>query len=284
MRAGTSRVLEVEISNDGSARADAHTYAADVYTLVNGGFGGRLREDPTSGTTRWLDYEPDVLDLAPGDRLRRSFTVTVPADAGPGEYITSLVLETELPAQADAAVGARQIQRQALGVVVTVPGTRSPELEVGNASHEYAAGMSVLSIAVSNTGNVRTQPTVQLILRSAGGVRLTEATVQMDSFYAATDTTVELPLDRPLSAGSYSIDVVAADVQQGVESTSRQTFEIDRADPVALIGETPLLTTTMDVAGTQVPVLLLIGVLGAVTMIAGTMRVALGRHHGMRRS
>lgn len=283
MQAGATRTLEVEITNDGDVPAQAYTYAADVYTTVNGGFGGRPREDAPSGTTRWLDYASDALDLEPGDRLVRTFSVAVPDDAGPGEYITSLVLESEVAAP-DAAGGARRLQRQALAVVVTVPGERSPMLAVGNVSHDYVGGVSVVSVAVSNRGNVRTQPIVRLILRTSGGVRLTEAAVQMDSFYAFTDTTVEVRLDRALVAGGYSVDVIAEDVQQEVKSKSGGTFTIADAGPAAAIGEIPLLTTMMDFAGTEIPVLLMVGILGAVGMIAGTMRAAVGRHHGMRRS
>ena len=56
MQPGESRRLEVQIGNDGSVAIAARTYAADVYTIVNGGFGGRLRDEVTTGTTRWLTY------------------------------------------------------------------------------------------------------------------------------------------------------------------------------------------------------------------------------------
>jgi hypothetical protein len=51
MRPGERRRLEVEIANVGTQRIAARSYAADVYTIVNGGFGGRLRDEPQTGTT-----------------------------------------------------------------------------------------------------------------------------------------------------------------------------------------------------------------------------------------
>ena len=52
MLPGDSRTLAVDISNDGAAALAARTYAADVYTIINGGFGGRLHDEPETGTTR----------------------------------------------------------------------------------------------------------------------------------------------------------------------------------------------------------------------------------------
>lgn len=74
----------------------------------------------------------------------------------------------------------------------------------------------------------------------------------MDSFYAATDTTVELPLGSALDRGTYSVDVVAEDVQQGVRASTHQTFDVE-ADAAAAIGEIPLLTAVMEVGRTEGP-------------------------------
>ena len=90
MRPGESRSFEITIANDGDSSIAARTYAADVYTIINGGFGARLRGEPETGMTSWLDYPTRVLQLAAGSRADSSFTVAVPAGTGPGEYITSL--------------------------------------------------------------------------------------------------------------------------------------------------------------------------------------------------
>ena len=78
MDPGESRAFAVNIGNDGEAAISARTYAADVYTIINGGFGGRLRDDPRTGMTEWIDFPTDVVDLAPGEGTHRSFKVTVP--------------------------------------------------------------------------------------------------------------------------------------------------------------------------------------------------------------
>jgi hypothetical protein len=97
-----------------------------------------------------------------------------------------------------------------------VPGTRSPGLAIGEATHEVVAGKSVVSIALENTGNVRLKPLVTFALLDATGALVSQASVQMDTFYAHTKTLVEVPLAALLSPGAYSVRLSIEDPAQGV--------------------------------------------------------------------
>lgn len=214
MRPGETRSIKVDIANVGEAPLVARTYAADVYTIINGGFGGRLRSAPQTDTTQWLDYPSVVLELAVGSETRRSFSVAVPADAESGEYITSLVVENDEPILGDGTVALNQVVRQAVAVVITVPGIRSPALEIGAASHSVLAGNSVVSVQVENTGNVRLKPIIEFTLLDAVGAQVSKASMQMDTFYAHTKTTVEIQLAALLLPGSYSVSLELDDAAQ----------------------------------------------------------------------
>ena len=285
MRPGETRTLRVEIANTGDASLAARTYAADVYTIVNGGFGrlmgrsvlnksieelatwvsdargvyttvnggfgGRLRGEPRTGTTRWLDYATAVLQLPAGQSVRRSFAVTVPADAGPGEYITSIVLENDQAIRTEGSVVLDQVIRQAIAVVVTVPGPRSPGLAIGTASHKVVAGRSVVSVAVENTGNVRLKPDVDLTLFDASGAEVSHASVQMDTFYARTDTFVEVPLASLLLPGTYTVRLGLVDPDSTVRADAGSlTFAVDApVESAGPAGAVPGLTAVNQAPG-----------------------------------
>jgi hypothetical protein len=231
MRPGESLSLEVEIANTGDAELAARTYASDVYTIINGGFGGRLRDEAQSGMTEWLDYATDVLQLPAGGAVRRRFALAVPVNAGPGEYITSLVLENDQPIQGGGGVALKQVVRQAVGVVVTVPGQRSPGLAIGEASHKIVAGKSIVSVAVQNTGNVRLKPLVGFTLLDAAGLQVSHASVQMDTFYAHTDTFIEVPLAALLLPGMYTVQLTLDDSVQSAEAEDGAIVLIIEAPP-----------------------------------------------------
>jgi hypothetical protein len=205
MRPGDRRTLELELGDASTEPIVARTYAADVYTIVNGGFGGRLRDEPATAMTGWLDYSTSVLELHPGDSVRRSFTITVPKAAGPGEYITSIVLENDVPIAGTGPVALDQVTRQAVAVVVDVPGARRPALAIGAASHEIVAGASVVSVAVANPGNVRLKPMVGFRLFDAAGHQVSATQFQMDTFYSWTASSIEVPLAAILLPGAYTI-------------------------------------------------------------------------------
>ncbi len=113
---------------------------------------------------------------------------------------------------------------------MTVPGQRSPALAIGQASHKVVAGRSVISVAVENTGNVRLKPLVTFALVDASETQVSESTVPMDTFYAHTNTFIEMPLSALLLPGSYTVRLTLDDAAQGIRV---------RSDAIALVVEAP---------------------------------------------
>lgn len=229
LRPGESRQLKVEVGNYGKGTTEARTFAADVYTIVNGGFGARLDNESQTRTTLWLDYPTKVVELAPGKGLQQTFTVIVPGDAVPGEYITSLVVQNARPIEGGGGdVALRQVQRQAIAVAITVPGARMPALTIDGFEYRQAAGASLIVVSLSNPGNVRLKPAGEFVLHDDKGSEVTRYPVIMDSFYAWTSTTVEIPFAGTLNPGSYAASLTLA--AEGTSVTSG-SVRVDVPEP-----------------------------------------------------
>ena len=287
MRPGETRSLQVEVANHGQAALAVRTYASDVYTIVNGGFGGRLRGSPRTGMTSWLDYRDAVSVLPAGASTRREFAVTVPASATPGEYIAGLVLENDQPILGGGAVGLAEVIRQAVAVVITVPGTRTPGLAIGGATHTVVAGRSIVAIAVENTGNVRLKPIVGFTLFDSHGRQISQASLRMDTFYAHTETTVELPLAALLAPGPYTVRLTLDDAVFGAKALgSGIPLVVDAPPEVTGIGSaTPgLIDVLGGVGDSQVPLVAIVIAVGMLFASALAVLVAARRRRRNRRT
>jgi hypothetical protein len=283
MRPGEKRAFEVSVGDAAGDPVAVRTYAADVYTIINGGFGGRLRGEAPSGMTTWLDYPSATMEIRAGEAVRRPFTVTVPVDAGPGEYITSLVLENDKPIHTDGTVSVDQFVRQAVAVVVTVPGQRLPRLTIGAASHQVVAGRSIVSIAVANPGNVRLKPAVAFTLFDASGATISQTRLRMDTFYARTSTFVEVPLAALLLPGAYTIRMSLddSDERAAADAEAIPLVVVAIAAASTAEGGTPDLAAVDQGAGRELkdPPLGLVALVGLL-VVAG---IILGAHLMRRR-
>ncbi|HVL25591.1 MAG TPA: DUF916 domain-containing protein [Thermomicrobiales bacterium] len=92
--AGSTQTLKVVLGNADDEPLTLRTFAADAFTLVNGGFGVQEEDVEPVGTATWLEYEAETVTLEPGKGMEKAFTLTVPADAAPGQYIAGVVLQT----------------------------------------------------------------------------------------------------------------------------------------------------------------------------------------------
>ena len=220
MAPGETRELTVELGNFGESKVRARTYAADAYTIVNGGFGARLDGAPINGTTRWLDYPTSTIELEARTGVNRTFKVAVPAEAKPGEYITSLVIQDAdaAPASSSGPVTIKQIVRQAIAVAITVPGPRSPHLEIGAASYRTLADRSHIAVAVKNDGNVLLKPSGEFVLRDTRGIEVSRYPIKMGSVYAGTDTFVDVPFAGRLEQGDYTVELTLTDQKEHTQA------------------------------------------------------------------
>ena len=218
---GQGAELQVELANFGHADVLARTYAADAYSIVNGGFGAELFGADASGAARWLSYEPREATLGPQDAVILDLRVDVPVDTPPGEYIAALVAENVEPYRdGEGSVAVDQVNRVALAVAIDVPGPRAPELAIGSVSHAVAAGTSFVSFEVTNPGNVHLKPAGDFALRDADGDALAAAPAVMDSVYAGSVTRFEAPLATALAPGEYCAELSLADEATGASATT----------------------------------------------------------------
>lgn len=285
---GGSAELIVDLANYGEAAVLARTFAADAYPLINGGFGARLRGEPVSGTTTWVDYPTEVVDIDPGRALRRTFTVTVPGDAHPGEYITSIVIENENPLASGEGVAFNQFVRAAVAIVVVVPGETEAALQLGDARHSFLDGRSVVAVAIDNVGDLLLRPAGSFTISTDAGATIDSRQVTMDSVYAHNSTWLEVVLDRSLAPGHYFANVDVTDPDRGGPVSGARPFvvgedEIQRSpDPVTLETDTVDLPVLGTVGGATSALLAFCGGVLVCAIVVGVFAVTRRRRRDPR--
>ncbi len=226
LSAGATEYLSVELSNHGDEPLAVASYAADVYSLVGGGMGISLRDDPTSGTTDWLDYRAATQLLRPDEAVRRTVTVAVPDDVEPGQYLAALVIQNDEPVAAEGELSVEHVVRQAIAVNITVPGPAAAGLGIGDVEHVAAGQRSVARLEILNTGNRHLKPTGTLTLSDGTGEQLASLDVTMDSVYAGTTAHLEIGVEELLAPGTYTVSAELQDSEHGVDATGTATFEV----------------------------------------------------------
>jgi hypothetical protein len=235
---GQSATVTVRIANVGQETYSLATYAADVYTRVNGGSESRLKDEPISGTTEWLEYPSETFDLQPGQEIFRDIVVTVPEGTPPGEYTSSIVIQNRDPIEgaSEGGVGMLQVIRQAIAVAVTVPGPAEPALEITSATYSLAPAYASVLVSVENSGNIRLNPTARMVLTGANGEEITSGVIEMETFFPGTEANLEFALVRTLDPGEYHVEVTLTDTEHEVSAGPTDllmTIEEPEGTPVA---------------------------------------------------
>jgi hypothetical protein len=229
---GTSVELTVAVANTGTVPVKLHTYKVNAGVAPNGGFSAGKEDDVPSGPTEWIDYPSSDLELAPGQQMTVTFTVSVPADTSPGQYLSGLaVVDTET-----APIQGVDILTQTRGYVISVgilvPGALTQAFEFG----EPHIVDRVLLIPVTNTGNYLVKPLGELTLTDAAGNTVQTSPVRMGSVYAGLSTEIQIYLPDQLAAGEYNVDLSLTDEASGAsaEIVDAPVTLAEPVDPMAL--------------------------------------------------
>ncbi|WP_315098629.1 hypothetical protein [uncultured Cellulomonas sp.] len=216
----------VAVLNQDDTVVQLQVYGADVVMADGGGLAVRARDDTSTDAGAWIAVPgaPSV-DVAPqtaGGGFGYTvvpFTVSIPANAEPGDHLGALVASLETVGQGGQDAPSIELeQRVAARVYIRVDGPLEPGLEVADVSASwdaaapFGAGEVTVAYVLRNTGNVRmaVEPEVSvggafgLLERRADGTRVDEL---LPGGEARVTTTV--PGVWPLVLETVTVDATA---------------------------------------------------------------------------
>ncbi|MHC5797378.1 hypothetical protein ACVXZ4_14595 [Lacisediminihabitans sp. FW035] len=147
------------VRNTGTTSQTMTVFATDAFNTPDGGYGLLDTDAKAEDSGAWVTFAGGAkalsLPIAAGASQLVPFTLTVPADASPGDHAAGLVISVLSPS------GQVLVDRRvATRLYVRVPGALQATLTVGNIAAKYAGqlnpftGTTSLVFTVKNNGNV----------------------------------------------------------------------------------------------------------------------------------
>ncbi|MFG6475525.1 WxL protein peptidoglycan domain-containing protein [Microbacterium sp. P06] len=172
----------MRVVNTGTAALPLDVYAADAFTTAGGDIDLVTGGSPSTDAGLWVSVDAPQIVLQPGEQTDIAFTITVPADAAPGDHAAGLV--TSLVSQDDNQTLAVD-RRLGTRVNVRVTGALLPGAAVENVRTSFApswnpfeAGTLVVDYTVRNAGNTRLTGADTVSAAGPAGLLATVATAQ----------------------------------------------------------------------------------------------------------
>ncbi|MBL6926056.1 MAG: hypothetical protein ISR43_02355 [Acidimicrobiia bacterium] len=214
LEAGDELADEVTILNDGEVPVVVNLYLSAARTAV-GGSASFLPEGSADETTAWIALAQDQVVLEPGERQVVPFTVRVPANAAPGDYIVGMVTQLESDdggESQEGTTGSGQtfalgvVNRVAVAVLMTVEGERSPSLEVLDVALVDQGDQGArFFLTVHNTGNVMLKGRGTITVSDPQLGPLAEFSIQMDTVLAGDTAGYYVTGPLVLGDGEYEL-------------------------------------------------------------------------------
>jgi hypothetical protein len=235
VEAGKSSNLTALLANTGDKVQDLRVYPINAGTDEGGGFLAAEYGTIPNTVTKWVGMEEQVFTLEPEMGAEITFSVTVPAGTAPGQYITAVAGEHAEASSVEGTENFTQKLRYVVPVFITVPGKTTAGFEVGDITTTTNDGAIVVTVDLSNTGDVRVRPEGSIDILDADAKLVISIPVKMESIYAHDGTTLTVGTNQAIPPGDYTVEVELSDKE--TKTTASGT-----SDPVHI-----------DLAATPVP-------------------------------
>lgn len=256
--AGTSENYTVVLANTGDDELgdfEGRVFAVNVRVALNGGLETGGPDEAKTAPTTWLDFPNDIVTLAPGKGIERTFSLSVPEDTPPGEYVTALCFETAEPLPIPGVPNLKQNLRKTIAFYITVPGDLHPEFSIENIHMVIGETWSGLEADIVNSGNVRVRPEGRLTVSTTDGQPILTSEISYDAFYAGLTGRIQYGFGDLLPPGEYEITIELRDPDTGAEAivenqhittTTQAALDAESAPPVSFVAATGELKPSAD--------------------------------------
>ena len=230
---GTVITDSITVRNDGGADLTVDIYPADAFTTREGNIDVLTTGSESVDAGTWVSLTATSLTLVPGQETVVPFTVTIPADASPGDHPAGIVtsLRTEdstAQVQLDRRLGSR-MQIRVSGELVPAAEVSKPVITFSGGWNPLAEGFVTVDYSLTNAGNTRITALANVTLSGPFGLaEVTTAERQLNEILPGSTIDVTEEVDgvaalfwlagsvvvAPSSVGfgAATMDVVLADV------------------------------------------------------------------------
>ncbi|MFF2330003.1 MULTISPECIES: WxL protein peptidoglycan domain-containing protein [unclassified Streptomyces] len=167
------------VANHGTTPLRLAVYAADGYTTEKGQLDLLTKEKKSRSIGSWVHTPQESVRIAPGKSAEIPFTVKVPRDATPGDYVGGILTSLK---QSDNAEGIAVDRRLGIRIKLRVSGALRPALAVEDvhigydgSANPFAQGDATVTYSLHNTGNALLSGTQKVTLTGPFGTLSTDA-------------------------------------------------------------------------------------------------------------
>lgn len=264
---GTGLDDGIVVSNYTEGPLTFRVYAADGFMTEAGELDLLPAGEESQALGSWVTFQSQEVTVEGGDSVVVPFTLTVPADATPGDYaagvVSSLLVENAQGVSVDRRLGSRMHVRVAGDLVpalavddvaVTYDGTLNP----------FAAGDATVTFTVTNDGNTRLAAGESVRVAGPWGAGAQGSPrVELPEMLPGTSVTRTVTVDGVWPLGRLTADVrVAAEVVTAIGATA--------AEAVPAVAPATATATTLAVPWGALALLVLL--VGAVVLWRRTAR------------
>jgi hypothetical protein len=251
------------ISNHDTEPLELDVYPADGFTTTSGQLDLATPDTASVAVGAWTSVSSGHVQIPAGETVEVPFTVSIPADATPGDYAGGILTSLLQPGQEQ---GITVDRRLGVRMHVRVLGALAPSLSIEKMQIDYAgtfnpfgAGDATVTYTVHNTGNVRLAAGQTLKLAGPFGL-------------LARDVTDVAAVPEILPGESWTVSVPVADVFPAFWLSATSTLAPELA---VVAGSTPGIQAISATAGAWViPWALLILIVVVAGAIVGAVLLA----------
>lgn len=210
---GNVKEVVFNIRNSYTGPVNLALYTVDGGSTSTGTFAAKPRDAETYFFGKWAKTSVDIIALEPKETKDVTLTITVPANATPGDYAGAIVVSkiSDQEAQtfeddnANTGAGLKFSTRLARAVYISVPGEKTTNIEIGDLNYKYFPGDQYsIYLPLENNGNTTLIITQETTLKSFAG-EITEIPVKETTLFPGNKSNGELAIGKLPKIESYQV-------------------------------------------------------------------------------
>lgn len=176
---GATLADTVAVTNYGESPLALRLYASDAFTPADGGFDLLPGARPSTDVGAWVRLATSTVEVAPRETVLVPITITVPADASPGDHAAGIVAALVSSATDGAGQQVAVEHRVGTRVYLRVDGPLDPSLEITDLRPRHLGTLDPISpgrvevdFTVTNRGNLRLSGSPTVTVTGPAGIEL----------------------------------------------------------------------------------------------------------------